>query len=263
MKQTIIMFTRAPLLLLLLAALPACVTTEESVFTNEAAPNKALLTRVELARRYIGEQNWEDAKRNLKIANNINPDSPEVHEAFALVYQSTGEDELAEISFKRAIALRPNFSRARNNYAAFLYSDGRFKDAEEQLEVVITDVLYESRPQAFINLGLCRVQLGDLAGAKIALVRALTMDRNNLLAILEMANVEYGLHNWYEAERYLIAFHSLTKRQSPRVLWLGIRVAYELKDKDAVASKALALTSMFPKSGEYQAYQQALRSGEL
>lgn len=255
--------TLAPLLLMLLAVLPACVTTKESVFTNEAAPNKALETRVQLARSYIGEQNWEDAKRNLKIAASIDPNSPEVHEAFALVYQSTGEDELAEESFKRAIALRSHFSRARNNYAAFLYGHGRYREAEEQLAVVIKDTLYESRPQAFINLGLCKVQLGDLEGAKTALSRALTMDRTNLLAILELANVEFALHNYRDAERYLVAFHSLTRRQSPRVLWLGIRVAHELKDEDGEASRALALRNMFPNSAEFQAYEQALQSGEL
>jgi type IV pilus assembly protein PilF len=263
MNKTSTRFMRGSLLLVMLLILSACVTDKGRVFTNEASPNDAMITRVQLARSYIGEQDWENAKRNLKIAVEIDPNSPEVHEAFALVYQSTGENELAEESFKKAIALRSRFSRARNNYAAFLYAGGRYREAQEQLEVVIQDTLYEQRPQAFVNLGLCRVQLGDLEGAKVAFTRALTMDRNNLLAIMEMANVEVGLHNWREAQRYLIAFHSLTKRQSPRVLWLGIRVAHELNDADGQASKSLALRNMFPNSAEYQAYEQALRSGEL
>ncbi len=152
---------------LILAAclcLSACITHEGRVFTTEASPEEALKTRVQLARSYIGEQNWEDAKRNLRMAAEIDPNSPEVHEAFALVYQSTGEYELAEESFERAISLRRDFSRARNNYAAFLYSQGRFQEAEEQLVIVVKDTLYESRPRAFINLGLCRIQLGDSDG---------------------------------------------------------------------------------------------------
>ena len=141
--------------LCLLFALTGCVTTETEVF--ESSPDEALEARVQLARSYIGEQNWEDAKRNLKLAQDIDPRSPDVYEAFALVYQSTGEYELAEDSFKRAISLRNPFSRARNNYAAFLYSQARYQEAAEQLEVVVQDTLYKGRPRAFVNLGLARV----------------------------------------------------------------------------------------------------------
>ena len=65
--------------------LSACVTTTESVFTDKADPQKALERRVELARKYIGEGDWENAKRNLKLAYEMEPNNAEVHEAFALV----------------------------------------------------------------------------------------------------------------------------------------------------------------------------------
>ena len=93
------------------AALSACVTTTATVFTEKASPEKALERRVELARNYVGERDWENAKRNLKLAYEIDPNNAEVHEAFALVYQSTGEFELAEESFKTAIRLDKGFSR--------------------------------------------------------------------------------------------------------------------------------------------------------
>jgi type IV pilus assembly protein PilF len=147
--------------MLLTLPLLACVTESESVFTEEASPGEALEKRVELARRYIGERNWEDAKRNLKAAVAIDDSNAEVYEAFALVYQSTGEFELAEESFRRAISLDRKFSRARNNYAAFLFSQERFAEAEEQLVAVVRDPLYSARPQAFMNLGLCRLRLFD------------------------------------------------------------------------------------------------------
>ena len=249
--------------LLSVLACSACVTTEGRVFTNEASPEEAMKARVQLARSYIGEQNWEDAKRNLRQAAEISPNSPEVHEAFALVYQSTGEFELAEESFKRALRLRPDFSRARNNYAAFLFSQRRFEEAEEQLELVVADTLYAGRPRAFINLGLCRVQLGDFEGARAALGRALTMDRNNRLALLELAHVEYELENWSAAETHLSSYRALVRQQSPRALWLGVRLAHQLGDQNGEASRAMALRNLYPDSAEYQAYEQAVQSGEL
>ena len=161
------------LTMLLPVLLTACITTTEGGFTEKYSPEKALNERVELARKYIGDGNWEAAKRNLKLAYEIDPNNAEVHEAFALVYQSTGEYELAEESFEKAIKIDPKLSRARNNYAAFLFSQQRYQAAENQLEIVVKDTLYSGRPRAFVNLGLCREQLFDPQGAEEAFVRAL------------------------------------------------------------------------------------------
>ena len=69
--------SKATLIALVFAAslLGGCVTTTETVFTEKASPEKALERRVELARQYIGERNWADAKRNLKLAYDIDPDN--------------------------------------------------------------------------------------------------------------------------------------------------------------------------------------------
>ncbi len=240
-----------------------CVTTEDRVFTNDASPQEALESRLQLARSYIGQQNWEDAKRNLKLAAEIDPDAPEVHEAFALVYQSTGEFELAEDSFKRAISLNKNFSRARNNYAAFLYQQQRYSEAEEQLEIVVRDTLYESRPRAFLNLGFCRLRLGDKNGAHEAFTRTLTMDRTNLLAIMELAHIEYNRGNYLASQRHYDIYRSIVRTQTARGLWLGVRLAHAQGKADAQASYSLALRNLYPNSAEFKAYQQARERGEL
>ncbi|MDZ7782288.1 MAG: tetratricopeptide repeat protein [Halioglobus sp.] len=138
-------------LCLMVATLGGCVSTTERVFTEEASPKEALQKRVALARRYIGEGDWERAKRNLELAKQIDPDDADVHEAFALMYQSSGELELAEEHFERAIRLDRDCSRCRNNYAAYLYSQERYREAEEQLERVVRDSLYSGRPRAFVN----------------------------------------------------------------------------------------------------------------
>ena len=206
-------------------SLSGCITSTKGGFTEQASPDEALQRRVELARNYIGEGNWKDAKRNLALAADIDPDNAEVHEAFALVYQSTGEFELAEESFKRAISLDKEFSRARNNYAAFLFSQARYAEAEAQLEFVVLDTLYEARPQAFVNLGLCRVQLFDHAGAEQAFVRALSMDRTNAIALLETAILRFDAEDFKSATRYYDTYRTVVRRQSARGLWLGVRLA--------------------------------------
>ncbi len=241
-------------LALLSVLVSACITTTESVFTEKASPEKALERRVELARQYIGEGNWPDAKRNLRLANDIDSRNPEVHEAFALVYQSTGEYELAEESFKKAIKLDPKMSRARNNYAAFLFGRGRYEDAEKQLDYVVKDALYSARPSAFVNLGLCRVQLFDPQGAEEAFVRALAMDRTNRIALLEVAQIRFDAGDFKTAGTYYDTYKRVARQQSARGLWLGVRLAQATADRDAEGSYVLALRNIYPDSAEFQAY---------
>ncbi len=248
----------ASLMALLLVS--GCVTTTSSVYTKKASPEQALQKRVELARQYIGEGNWADAKRNLKMAYKINPKSAEVHEAFALVYQSTGEYELAEENYRTALRLDPNLSRARNNYAVYLFSRQRYQDAAAQLEQVIQDSLYDGRPRAFINLGLCRLQLAEYPAAEAAFRRALAMDRTNVIALLQLANLRYDDHDYVAAQRYYDTYRTIVRRQSAQGLWLGIRLASVNGDKDAQSSYALALGSLYPKSPEYEAYQRSQHS---
>ena len=245
-------------LLSLLLLMGGCISTTESVFTEEASPEKALDQRVALARQYIGEGNWEAAKRNLKLAYEIDPNNPHVHEAFALVYQSTGEYELAEENFKEAIKLDPKFPRARNNYAAFLFSQQRYQDAEKQLEKVVKDTLYSGRPLAFVNLGLCREQLFDPQGAEEAFVRALAMDRTNSIALLEMAQLRFDAGDTVNARKYYNTYRSVVRQQSARGLWLGIRLAREGGDLNDEGSYALALSNLYPDSVEYQAYKRTI-----
>jgi type IV pilus assembly protein PilF len=242
----------------LLLALSGCIRHTEGGFTEQASPEKALQQRVALARQYIGEGNWDDAKRNLEAAAAIDDTSPEVYEAFALVYQSTGEYELAEESFERAIKLDRKFSRARNNYAAFLFSQERFDEAEAQLERVVADTLYGARPQAFINLGLCRLRLFKPVEAEQAFMRGLAMDRDNAIALLEVAHLRFEAGDVDNASRFYEGYRAAVRQQSSRGLWLGIRIARATGDKNAESSFALALRNLFPQSIEYMAYQRSV-----
>ena len=241
------MTKRVSLLLAMVACvwLAGCVTTTESVFTEDASPKKALEQRVSLARQYIGEGNWEAAKRNLQLADEIDANNPEVYEAFALVYQSTGEYELAEENFKKAISLDKNFSRCRNNYAVFLYSQQRYKEAEEQLDYVVQDTLYSGRPNAFVNLGLCRLKLFDTQGAEEAFVRALAMDKTNQLALLEVARIRYEAQDYVTANKYYDTYRSVVRKQSAAGLLLGIQLARKDGDRNSEASYALALRNLY------------------
>ncbi|MBM28153.1 MAG: type IV pilus biogenesis/stability protein PilW [Halieaceae bacterium] len=236
--------------------LSGCVTEYSGGAQMTADPDATLDKRVSLARQYIGVGDWDNAKRNLELAQEIDPQNAEVFEAFALVYQSTGEFELAEQQFKAALGAEPSLSRARNNYAAFLYSRGRFTEAESEFSRVTDDTLYSGRPMAFVNLGLCRLQLSDPVGAEAAFSRALSMDRRNSVALLEMGFLRLEAGDTDEAKRYHGTYRTVTPQQSPRGLLLGLRIADLTGDQDALGSYELALRNLYPDSAEYRAWRE-------
>ena len=118
----------------------------------------------------------------LELAQQIDPNSAKSSRRLRLVYQSTGENALAEAQFQAALKADPSLSRARNNYAAFLYSQGRFVEAEREFDRVTGDTLYSGRPMAFVNSGLESTAVGQTEGAEAAFTRALSMDRRNSVA---------------------------------------------------------------------------------
>lgn len=249
-------------LLTLVVLCAGCVTSTDTVFTTPPSPEEALERRVALARQYIGQLDWDNAKRNLAKAVAIDDRNAEVHEAFALVYQSTGEKELAEESFQKALRLDRDFSRARNNYAAFLYAEQRYADAEKQLEQVVKDTLYTGRTMAFVNLGLCRRQLDKPEAATEAFSRALAMDRANPIALLELAQLRFEAGDYSAANRHYGTYRTAVRPQSARGLWLGIRLARAMDDRDAESSYALVLGSLYPESAEFLDYQRMQRNGQ-
>ena len=239
----------------LLLSTTACVTETVGGPDIEVDQPAALDRRVELARQYIGRGDWENAKRNLELAFEIDPNNAAVHEAFGLVYQSTGEYGRAEESFRRALRIDPQFSRARNNYAAFLFFRGRYQEAEKEFVVVAEDPLYSGRPLAYINLGMSRLNLGDKPGAEVAFSRALRMDRRNPTALLEMGYLRLAAGDVQGAETYYGVYRTVVTRQAPRGLVLGIEIARAVGDVDTQSSYELALRNLYPESPEYRAWQ--------
>lgn len=239
-----------PLVLALLVQ--GCVTTTNSTF--KADKQAEVASRVKAATDYLNQGNTEKAIVHLKRALELDPNSAPVHDTLAQVFWKTGEYELAQEHFRKAIASDPKFSRARNNYAAFLYERGDTRGAIRELEHVVADTLYESRGAAFANLGRAYQKVGETAKAEEALARAVKMDRRQWPAMLELAAINYDRGDHEQAARYYEQFRRLAPRQTPRSLLLGIRLARLAGDRDAEASYSLQLKSMYPDSAEYREF---------
>ena len=118
------------------------------------------------------------------------------------------------------------------------------------------DTLYSGRPMAFVNLGLSRLQLEDNVGAEAAFTRALSMDRRNLVALLDVGFLRLEAGDTNEAARYHVTYRTVSPQQSPRGLLLGLEIADQTGDQDALGSYELALRNLYPDSAEYRAWME-------
>ena len=245
-------------LLALLAATAGCVTTVVEGKTFTADKQQEIERRVDAASQYLEKGNTEQAIFHLKKALDLDPNSAPIHVTLAQVFWQTGEYELADENFRRAIAIDGKMTRARNNYAAFLYARGKNEDAIKELELVVADTLYEKRADSFTNLGKAYLKAGRAEEAEQAFERAVRMDRRQGMAFLELAELYRSRGDVARAQSLYSRFRATTTQQSPRSLLLGIQIARASGDRDAEASLVLQLKGRYPESPEYREYQATL-----
>ena len=248
------MSLRVTLLLVVFSLLAGCVTTGKvNPMTTGKGRDEARKAFVQLGIGYLQEGQTERAKVPLRSALELDASDPDANAALALVFQSEGESELAEQSFRKAIAKSDGDARILNNYGSFLYEQKRYSDAYAMFQKAAGDPLYPERSRVFENIGLTALALGKRAEAEESLTKALRLNPDQPRALLELAEISYDTQQYVPARGYYERFTQLSE-QNARSLLLGMRLAKIFDDKDKAASFALQLRRLYPGTPEYQQY---------
>lgn len=126
------MSLRVALFLLVVSLLAGCETTGKvNPMTTQKGRDEARKAYVQLGIGYLQVGQNERAKVPLRSALELDASDPDANAALALVFQSEGENELAEQHFRKAISRSDGDARILNNYGSFLYEQKRYKDAYE------------------------------------------------------------------------------------------------------------------------------------
>ncbi|KAA0013093.1 type IV pilus biogenesis/stability protein PilW [Billgrantia pellis] len=225
-----------PLLAIVVGSLwlAGCATPNGRGGGNGEEPAEAL---TELGMAYLERNNLPRAMSALNRALEREPDDPEALQAMAIVYQRQGEHDLADETFQRALSVDPGNSRARNNYAAFLYDRGQVRRACEQLEFASQDPHYASRAQLFANLGQCQRELGEIEQARQHLERAKSLDPRNPRSYLTLAELELDHGNPQRARQQLEIFVRLAG-MTPGAQALAEEIAAAVPDMTVTPGRA-------------------------
>lgn len=235
----------------LAVAVPGCASSASGGKTRTAEQQeKALSGRIAAGLEALRRGDPERARRHLSKALEMAPKSAEAHNAMALLYSYERDDKREEEHFRKALRYNPGFSQGRNNYAALLFRQGRYREAIKQLERATEDTTYDQRSIAFLNLGRSYAKVDELEKAATALERSLRLDSNQVDVFLELADVAFRRGRPADASYYLNGFGARA-RQSPRSLWLGIRLSHELGNKELVEGYEMQLESLFKGTPEH------------
>jgi type IV pilus assembly protein PilF len=218
---------------------------------------KSLELHIQMAQGYIEKGNRESARHHLRKAAEIDKNSAEAMEALARLYQLEGEPALAEETFKKAIKRKKNFTLANNNYGVFLFGAKRYEEALVQFELAASDLDYDGRASALVNVGRTALLLGKNDRAKAAFEHATVLDKGISEPHIELADMSFQRQEYADAKRHLDRYQALGQ-QSARALLLAIRLERIFGNKDKEASYLLVLKNRFPYSKEYLEYKQTM-----
>lgn len=224
--------------------------------TTDAESDRQIRARIhtELASGYYELGNIGVALEEINIALRADPNYGPAHNVAALVYIQLKDERLAQQSFERALSINPLDSDANNNYGLFLCERKREEEAIKYFLAALRNPLYQNRERSYVNAGVCSRRRGDLPGAESYFQSALKLRPNQPQALYQMADIAYQRGNFTEAKIHLSRFTQVATANS-EVLWLGVRVAKRMGDRDSEASYALQLRKNFPNSNEARALE--------
>jgi type IV pilus assembly protein PilF len=234
---------------LVVAFLVGCVTESTGGLPGPAEDQDRVRAQLDLARGYLEQRDYNRARFPLKRALEIDPKSVEAHVLTAVLNEAQDDSELAEKHYRSALRIDPANSQALNNYGSFLYGKQRYVEAVEHLRKLVRNTDYRARSQAYENLGLAELRVGDRGAAKDAFSRALLLDRSQPRSSLELADMAYQQGDYAVAQEHYEGFRRVA-RQTPRSLCLGMKLGQATGDSDQLASYAMALQNLYPDSLE-------------
>lgn len=240
---------RLLLTLLFALSLGGCVSRP----ANSAHLQEVAKVHTELAAAYYERAQLGVALDELRQALQAEPDYAPAYSVRGLIHMALREDKEAEDDFQHSLRLDNVNSEAHNNYGWFLCQRGRERESVKQFLAALKNPLYATPEKAYLNAGLCSQKAGEMKDAEEFLQKALLLQPNMPEAMLGVAGLDFANGDYTAANASFARYaQSDGVNLSAENLWLGVRIARKVGDKNAEGSYALQLNKRFPDSHENQ-----------
>ncbi|MHC8440630.1 MAG: type IV pilus biogenesis/stability protein PilW [Candidatus Eutrophobiaceae bacterium] len=247
--------------LLLLATLSAACGFLSN--NKEGGESALSVERQALAYRQLGQGYMRDGqyKRALEAferARDVLPDGPEAYTLLGVLYGHLNFAKKAEQHFREALDLAPDDPSILNNYGRFLCNEKRHREGIELLLIAAKNPLYERSGIAWMNAGLCSLNVGQPAQARQYFEWALEADPTMLPALLQLSDLSLASGDISTAQNFLQRYQNVAPHNASS-LWLGARIKHRLGDRGKMARYGRLLLENFPSSKEALQYQSLMK----
>lgn len=237
--------------LFLCLVVTSCVTTTTGGMPPASLEEAADLN-LQLGIGYLRKNDLQSAKLKLEKSVEQNPDLIMAYIMLGLVYERLGDAEIAEKSYRRALAKDPRNPDALNSLAVFMcHADPGRPEAldlfNRALQIPQSET-FSNKAMLNTNAGVC-VKPVDLPLAEDYLRAALRFEPDFAVALVQLADVAYQRGNYLQSRAFLERYMSQDKI-SPQVLWLGVRIEAAMGDVSASDEYGRRLKEEFPASVE-------------
>ena len=213
---------------------------------------KSAKVHTDLAGLYYQRAQLGVAMDEVTKAVQADPDYAPAYSVRGLVHMALREEKEAEADFKRSLQLDDTDSDTHNNYGWFLCQRGREKESIPQFMAAIKNPMYATPGLAYLNAGVCSRKAGNNKDAEDFLLKALTVQPDNTLAMYNLADLYFANGDYASAKKYFANFSQQSDNLTAEQLWLGVRINRRIGDRSAEASYAVQLRNRYPDAKETQ-----------
>lgn len=157
-------------LVLFSATLVSCSSAQKSKSPLTKAERAKML--IEVANAAVIEGDPTGALQQLAEAEQLAPESPDLHHVKAIAYYAKKDLNTAIASARRSTELKPDSSAALNTLGKLLMDAGKEREAEAPLLKAANDALFREAWKANTNLGILYYRQGKFESARKHLTKA-------------------------------------------------------------------------------------------
>lgn len=228
---------------------------ERTTESDQTDADRRARVRMELASGYYSRGQYETALDEVKLALAVKPELPDAYNLRGLIYQSLGDDKLAEDNFKRAQQLSPRDPDIMHNYGWFLCQNRRMPEAFAQFQQAIATPRYAGLSRSLMTQGVCQARTGAYADAERSLVRAYELDPTSPVTAFNLADVLYRRGEFERARFYIGRVNAVQEYTNPQTLWLAARIENKMGNQRGARDYGRQLRARFPQSAESMAFE--------
>lgn len=224
---------------------------DSSVVAEQGAPRERAKAHTDLAGAYYQLGNLAVALEELRIAIGADPGYAQAYNVLGLVHAELRENSQAMASFERALRLDPNDPDINHNFALFLCGTDREELSLRYFLAAVRNPLYATPQKSYTLAASCALRKNLEAEAVTYYDRALRLDPTYAAAIIGFAQLKYRRGEMADSKMLVDRFNRIAEPTSES-LWLALRIARTLGDRNAEASYTGQLRRLFAGSPEYQ-----------